>query len=57
MSTCRPLQRFYYPCQILVFGAEFTRVWACRYGAKVKSEEFAVKDPEAHPKAALTGAD
>ena len=32
----------YYSCQILLFGAEFTRVWACRHGAKVKPEEFAV---------------
>jgi len=45
----------YYSCQILLFGAEFTRVWACRHGAKVKPEEFAVKDPEAvQPKSALT---
>jgi membrane protein len=45
----------YYSCQILLFGAEFTRVWAARHGVKVKPEEFAVKDPEAvHPKSALT---
>ena len=45
----------YYSCQILLFGAEFTRVWAARHGTKVKPEEFAVKDPQAvHPKAALT---
>lgn len=44
----------YYSCQILLFGAEFTRVWAARHGVKVKPEEFAVKDPEAvHPKSAL----
>ena len=47
----------YYSCQILLFGAEFTRVWAARHGVKVKPEEFAVKDPEAvHPKSALTEA-
>ncbi len=45
----------YYSCQILLFGAEFTRVWAARHGVKVKPEEFAVKDPEAvQPKSALT---
>ena len=33
----------YYSCQILLFGAEFTRVWAARHGAKVKPELFAVK--------------
>jgi len=45
----------YYSCQILLFGAEFTRVWAARHGVKVKPEEFAVKDPEAvKPKSALT---
>ena len=44
----------YYSCQILLFGAEFTRVWAARHGAKVKPEEFAVKDPDAvQPKSAL----
>jgi membrane protein len=44
----------YYSCQILLFGAEFTRVWAVRHGVKVKPEEFAVKDPEAvKPKSAL----
>ena len=45
----------YYSCQILLFGAEFTRVWAARHGVKVKPEAFAVKDPDAvHPKSALT---
>jgi membrane protein len=45
----------YYSCQILLFGAEFTRVWAVRNGVKVKPEEFAVKDPQAvQPKSALT---
>ena len=45
----------YYSCQILLFGAEFTRVWAARHGVKVKPEPFAVKDPDAvHPKSALT---
>ena len=45
----------YYSCQILLFGAEFTRVWAARHGVKVKPEEFAEKDPDAvHAKSALT---
>jgi membrane protein len=45
----------YYSCQILLFGAQFTRVWACRHGAKVKPEAFAVEDSEAvQPKSALT---
>ena len=44
----------YYSCQILLFGAEFTRVWAARRGVNVTPEEFAVKDPEAvKPKSAL----
>ena len=48
----------YYSCQILLFGAEFTRVWAARHGVKVKPEAFAVKDPEAvKPKSALTAVD
>jgi membrane protein len=36
----------YYSCQILLFGAEFTRVWAGRHGAKPRPESFAVKDPD-----------
>lgn len=32
----------YYSCQIVLFGAEFTRVWAARHGTKVKPVEFAV---------------
>ena len=45
----------YYSCQILLFGAEFTRVWAARHGVRPKPEEFAVKDPAAvHAKSALT---
>ena len=44
----------YYSCQIVLFGAEFTRVWAARHGVKPKPEEFAVKDPKAvQPKSAL----
>ena len=44
----------YYSCQILLYGAEFTRLWACRHGAKPKPEAFAVKDPDAiNPKSAL----
>jgi membrane protein len=45
----------YYSCQILLFGAEFTRVWAARHGVKVQPSEFAEKDPHAvQPKWALT---
>ena len=44
----------YYSCQILLFGAQFTRVCGRRHGAKVKPEAFAVKDPLAvNPKSAL----
>jgi membrane protein len=44
----------YYSCQILLFGAEFTRVYVQRHGAKAKPESFAVKDPNAvNPKSAL----
>jgi membrane protein len=44
----------YYSCQILLFGAEFTRLWAARHGVKPKPEPFAKKDPDAiHPKSAL----
>jgi membrane protein len=45
----------YYSCQIVLYGAEFTRVWAARHGSKPKPEAFAEKDPEAvHAKWALT---
>jgi membrane protein len=37
----------YYSCQILLFGAEFTRVYALRHGARPAPESFAVKDPQA----------
>jgi membrane protein len=44
----------YYSCQILLFGAEFTRVYVQRDGGKAKPEAFAVKDPLAvNPKSAL----
>ena len=36
----------YYSCQILLFGAEFTRVYAQREGTKPAPEPFAVKDPD-----------
>jgi membrane protein len=36
----------YYSCQILLFGAEFTRVYALRHGARPAPESFAVKDPQ-----------
>jgi membrane protein len=34
----------YYSCQILLFGAEFTRVYARREGRKPRPESFAEKD-------------
>lgn len=37
----------YYSCQILLFGAEFTRLWAARHGVRPKPESFAKKDPDA----------
>ncbi|MFA5910600.1 MAG: YihY/virulence factor BrkB family protein [Vicinamibacterales bacterium] len=37
----------YYSCQILLFGAEFTRVYSTRHGAGPQPESFAVKDPAA----------
>lgn len=37
----------YYSCQILLFGAEFTRVYAQQRGVKPKPESFAEKDPHA----------
>jgi membrane protein len=44
----------YYSCQILLFGAEFTRFYVQSRGPKPKPEEFAVKDPHAvNPKSAL----
>jgi membrane protein len=44
----------YYSCQILLFGAEFTRLWAARHGVRPRPEPFAKKDPDAiHPKSAL----
>jgi membrane protein len=44
----------YYSCQILLFGAEFTRLWSARHGVKPKPEAFAQKDPDAvNPKSAI----
>jgi membrane protein len=37
----------YYSCQIVLFGAEFTRVYAQRHGTKPAPESFAQKDPDA----------
>jgi membrane protein len=37
----------YYSCQILLFGAEFTRMYAQRLGTKPAPEAFAEKDPDA----------
>lgn len=37
----------YYSCQILLFGAEFTRVYAQQRGVKPKPQSFAEKDPDA----------
>jgi len=36
----------YYSCQILLFGAEFTRVYAQRYGANARPESYAETDIE-----------
>ena len=48
----------YYSCQIVLFGAEFTRVWAARHGSKPKPSSFAMKDPDAvQAKSALTSVD
>ena len=33
----------YYSSQILLFGAEFTQVWANRFGGKVTPDEHAVR--------------
>jgi membrane protein len=41
----------YYSCQILLFGAEFTRIYAQRHGADARPESFATRDasdPEVH---------
>jgi len=37
----------YYSCQILLFGAEFTRVYAASRGVTPKPQSFAEKDPDA----------
>ena len=37
----------YYSCQILLLGAEFTRVYAERHGRRPLAEPFAAKDPAA----------
>ena len=44
----------YYSCQILLFGAEFTRVYAQRDGGKPAPESFAEKVPDA-PRSASRG--
>jgi len=47
----------YYSCQILLFGAEFTRVYALRHGANARPESYANTDMESQglkPAAALT---
>ena len=36
----------YYSCQILLFGAEFTRVYAQRHGANARPESYAKTDIE-----------
>ena len=37
----------YYSCQIVLLGAEFTRVYSQRQGARPRPESFAEKDPHA----------
>jgi membrane protein len=47
----------YYSCQILLFGAEFTRVYSERHGAKARPESFAtaaIASPAPGPAAAVT---
>ena len=47
----------YYSCQILLFGAEFTRVYALRHGANARPESYANTDMESQglkPAVALT---
>lgn len=34
----------YYSCQILLFGAEFTRAYALRHGIHPQPESFAERD-------------
>ena len=41
----------YYSSQILLFGAEFTRIYAASMGERPKPEEFAERDPKAAIKA------
>ena len=41
----------YYSSQILLFGAEFTRIYAASMGERPKPEEFAERDPNAAIKA------
>jgi uncharacterized BrkB/YihY/UPF0761 family membrane protein len=36
----------YYSCQILLFGTEFTRVYAQRHGANARPESYAKTDFE-----------
>jgi membrane protein len=44
----------YYSCQILLLGAEFTRVYAQRHGRKLRPEPFAEKDLDALRKCDVT---
>jgi hypothetical protein len=39
----------YYSCQILLLGAEFTRAYARRQGARPAPESFAERDPARAP--------
>jgi membrane protein len=41
----------YYSCQLLLFGAEFTRVYAQRRGVKADPEPYAERDLDALGKA------
>ena len=42
----------YYSAQILLFGAEFTQVYANRFGSHIRPDEHATFDPDAKKKAA-----
>ncbi len=39
----------YYPSQVVLLGAEFTRVYLSHQGRTVRAKPFAQRDPAAHP--------
>ncbi|HEV8599081.1 MAG TPA: YihY/virulence factor BrkB family protein [Gemmatimonadales bacterium] len=46
----------YYSSQIVLLGAEFTRVYVEHKGKRPRPNEFAKRDPQAHPSAPRVGA-